>query len=97
MGYDAAHIPLPNPIGRIDQQRGIYIEEYPGASEIFGDSGWEHFRLSMNEPSEHVRRRQTHPWWPCSSRMEFELLTCLHRLEASEAQIDDLLKTEFVR
>jgi hypothetical protein len=93
---DVTEMPPQTPVIRTDTARGMYIEEYPGASEITGDVGWEHFRLNMQESDDHVRRRQSSPWWPCTSKMEFELLTCLHRLEASEAQIDALLKTEFV-
>ena len=92
----ASSVNQPLPITYMDEARSLYMKHYSGASKVFAE-GWDHFRQNMYETKEHAFLRRTQPWWPCANSMEFELLSTLHQMDCSEAQIDKLLKTEFVR
>jgi hypothetical protein len=75
----------------------IFVEEYPRPRESqSSDVGYGHFTNDLHESAEQRLFRRDNPWWPCQSRAEFQILSVLHRLNLSESQLNELLKTDFV-
>lgn len=75
----------------------LYMERYPlPATVISHHTLPSSFAESLLEPELHKSFRRDNPWWPCKSRAEFELISVVHRMETSEARINELIKSEFV-
>jgi hypothetical protein len=73
-----------------------YVEIYEQMVDKYS-SEWEDPRGHFLDTQPYAQNRQQNKYWPCKSRREFEMLCTIQRLRLSEAQINDLLKTDFVR